>query len=159
MNAREQERVTQSISELQLKGDAFTKQTILEQRRVNTLEQELRDVEHRIADQRLNVKAQAVDVLNLHRTTANPAHQRADGLDPTKQADLNQRKLVSNLESRLNKLLIRQSEIAHGNAALREQINHLRKTRMTAEAVKAQYVANAAELKAEMAASMEQVCA
>lgn len=38
-----------------------------------------------------------------HRTTPNPAHQRADGLDPTKQADQNQRKLVSNLEARLNK--------------------------------------------------------
>lgn len=38
-----------------------------------------------------------------HRTTPNPAHQRADGLNPTKQADHNQRKLVSNLEARLNK--------------------------------------------------------
>lgn len=38
------------------------------------------------------------------RTTPNPAHQRADGLDPTKQADQNQRKLVSNLEARLNKV-------------------------------------------------------
>ena len=40
------------------------------------------------------------------RTTPNPAHQRADGLDPTKQADQNQRKLVANLEARLNKVNI-----------------------------------------------------
>lgn len=40
------------------------------------------------------------------RTTPNPAHQRADGLDPTKQADQNQRKLVTNMEARLNKVCI-----------------------------------------------------
>ena len=33
---------------------------------------------------REHTKQSAIDVLNLHRFTKNPAHQRADGLNPTK---------------------------------------------------------------------------
>jgi len=51
----------------------------------------------------LSASSQTAIFNSSARTTPNPAHQRADGLDPTKQADQNQRKLVSNLEARLNK--------------------------------------------------------
>ena len=55
-----------------------------------------------------NVRTHGVlfSLLAFARTTPNPAHQRADGLDPTKQADQNQRKLVANMEARLNKVRI-----------------------------------------------------
>ncbi|CAM9560763.1 unnamed protein product, partial [Hapterophycus canaliculatus] len=105
------------------------------------------------------------------RTTPNPAHQRADGLDPTKQADQNQRKLVWNLEARLNKasrigfqqsatsLLIRHSEIVNGNAHLKEEINHLRKERTTANEVHAQFEVNIHQLRGEISSLMAQASA
>ena len=41
-----------------------------------------------------------VEVLNLNRFTANPAHQRADGADPSKQAEINQQQEASGQRSK-----------------------------------------------------------
>ncbi|CAM9168036.1 unnamed protein product [Sphacelaria rigidula] len=135
------------------------------------LAQALRHARSEINALRLRTKSDAIDVLNLHRTTPNPAHQRADGLDPTKQADQNQRKLVSNLEARLNKasaasidydsmrLLIRHSEIVNGNAQLKSEINHLRKERTTANEVHAQLEASIHQVRGEISALMMQASA
>lgn len=88
----------------------------------------------------------AVDVLNLHRSTANPAHSRADGADPTKEADRTQRKLVAIMEARLNKLLVRHSEVVNGNSELKESICHMRKQRMTTDDVRRQYESDIVEV-------------
>ncbi|CAM9427033.1 unnamed protein product [Ectocarpus fasciculatus] len=152
-----QRAISDSILQLQAKGDVFTRQVIIEQRRVDDIDGALRQARNEIDAFRLRTKTGAIDVLNLHRTTPNPAHQRADGLDPTKQADQNQKKLVSNLEARLNKaskLLMRHSEIMNGNARLKEEINHLRKERTTANEVHAQFEASIHQIRGEISSLM-----
>ena len=66
----------------------------------------------------------------MHILTPNPAYQRADGLNPTKLADINQRKLVSNLEARLNKALIRNATTINESNAIKAKIDKLRQKRM-----------------------------
>ncbi|CAM9506240.1 unnamed protein product [Chrysoparadoxa australica] len=156
MIPREQKKVSESIVALQMKGDTLTRAMILEQRRVDELDAALKQTAAQINAYRIRTKSGAVDVLNMHRMTANPAHQRADGLNPTKQADQNQRKLVSNLEARHNKLMIRQSEIQNDNNIVREQINHLRKKRLTTNDVHKQYEARLSEIRSEIRRLMEQ---
>jgi coiled-coil domain-containing protein 63/114 len=156
MNVREQKHVTESMSQLQQKSDNLTRASILEQRRVTDLDQALRSATAEVANFRARTKKGAVEVLNLHRTTANPIHARADGIDPTKQADRNQKRLVATLEARLNKLLVRHSEIVNGNANLKEAICHMRKQRMTTDDVHRQYETEILEVRRRIAASMEQ---
>ncbi|CAM9110440.1 unnamed protein product, partial [Discosporangium mesarthrocarpum] len=154
MNAQDQKAIAESIAHLQLKGDIYTRQMIIEQRRLDELDGALLQARAGIEEYRLRTKAGAVDVLNLHRFTPNPAHQRADGLDPTKQADRNQRKLVDNLETRLNKLMIRQSEIENGSCKIKEDINHMRKERTTTNQVHSQYEAEIHEVRAQISSLM-----
>ena len=80
-----QKHITEHMSALQSKADMITRATIIEQKRTADLDQALRTATAEVAAARAKTKRGAVEVLNLHRTTANPVHQRADGIDPTKQ--------------------------------------------------------------------------
>ncbi|KAG5189394.1 hypothetical protein JKP88DRAFT_176987 [Tribonema minus] len=155
MNTRERRQLADNISQLQAKADALTRGTILEQRRVGDLEQALKSATAEIATYRQRTKQAAVDVLNLHRSTSNPSHSRADGADPTKDADRNQKRLVGIMEARLNKLLVRHSEVVNGNSELREEICHMRKQRITTDDVRRQYETDIVDVRRNIASYLE----
>lgn len=155
MNSREQKHVTESMSQLQIKGDTFTRAVVLERRRLDELEQALAQASEEIKKYRIKTKMKAVDVLNMHKQTARDAYSRADGHDPTKQAELNQKRLVANMEARLNKMLVRHSEIVKGDEQLREAISHMRKSRMTTDDVHHQYEVEMMECRKRITGCME----
>jgi hypothetical protein len=127
MNTREQMQMTDTLTALQARGDKFTRQLLQEKQRVSQLEAQLKDVNKQVSRIREDNKKKAVKLLNMHTTTTNSAYQRVDGLDPTRLAEINQKKLVSNLEGRLNKALVRQSTIQNENNAIKAKIDKLRR--------------------------------
>uniref|UniRef100_A0A7S1XQU7 ODAD1 central coiled coil region domain-containing protein n=1 Tax=Phaeomonas parva TaxID=124430 RepID=A0A7S1XQU7_9STRA len=124
------------ISELQNKGDVLTKDMVLQRKRLSDLDEAIKQTEREIRRYRLKTKHAAIDVLNLHKFTAHPAHQRADGVNPTHIADQRQQEILARLEIRLNKLLIRRSETENANSSLKEEINQLRRKRMNSDAIR-----------------------
>eukprot|EP00968_Pinguiococcus_pyrenoidosus_P002136 scaffold111_cov252-Pinguiococcus_pyrenoidosus.AAC.4 len=143
------------ISELQSKGDALTKEIVLQRKRLADLDEALRQTEREIRRYRLRTKSNAVDVLNLHTFTAQPAHQRADGVNPTHIADENQRNIIARMEVRLNKLQVRRSEMDNENSKLQEAINKLRKKRLNSDAIRTQLEHRIRCEQAEIARLME----
>ena len=129
MNPREQAQMNTTLAGLQKRGDVFTRNMLNAKIQVQTLQQALKDADALIAKNTQRNKKKAIGLLNLHTQTANEAYQRADGLDPTKLADINQKKLVGNLEARLNKALIRHSETVNENNAIKAKINKCRRKR------------------------------
>jgi len=127
MNAREQLHITETLAALQARGDHFTRQLLQEKQRVSQLEGSLNDLTEEISNVRSENKRKAIGLLNKHTTTTKNAYQRVDGLDPTRLAEINQKKLVSNLEGRLNKALVRQSSIESENNIIKEKIDKLRR--------------------------------
>jgi DNA repair exonuclease SbcCD ATPase subunit len=127
MNTREQMQITETLAALQARGDHFTRQLLQEKQRVSQLEAALNDLTEEISEVRCENKIKAIGLLNKHATTTKNAYQRVDGLDPTRLAEINQKKLVSNLEGRLNKALVRQSSIEGGNSAIKDKIDKLRR--------------------------------
>jgi len=127
MNAREQLHLTETLAALQARGDHFTRQLLQEKQRVSQLEASLNDLTEEITNVRSENKRKAIGLLNKHATTTKNAYQRVDGLDPTRLAEINQKKLVSNLEGRLNKALVRQSCIESENHIIKEKIDKLRR--------------------------------
>jgi hypothetical protein len=105
------------------------------------------------------VKQKAIDLLNLHILTPNPAYQRADGLNPTKLADINQRKLVSNLEARLNKALIRNATTINENNAIKAKVDKLRQKRMNDNFNRASLEKKLRKLQADLDVVMETAAA
>jgi len=129
MNPREQQQMNASLGALQKRGDLFTRQMLQSKLKVSKLQDLCREADALIIKNRDRTKAKAIGLLNLHSLTPNEAYQRADGLNPTKLADINQKKLVNNLEGRLNKSLIRQAETANENNAIKAKIDKLRRKR------------------------------
>lgn len=127
MNNREQIQITETLTALQARGDQFTRQLLQEKQRVSQLEAQLKDVNKQVSVIREDNKKMAVKLLNMHTTTTNSAYQRVDGLDPTRLAEINQKKMVSNLEGRLNKALVRQSSIQSENNEIKAKIDKLRR--------------------------------
>ena len=119
--------MTDTLTALQARGDKFTRQLLQERQRVSQLEAQLKDVNKQVSSIREENKKKAVNLLNMHTTTTNSAYQRVDGLDPTRLAEINQKKLVSNLEGRLNKALVRQSSIQTKNNEIKAKIDKLRR--------------------------------
>ena len=126
MNNREQMQITDTLTALQARGDKFTRQLLQEKQRVSQLETQLKEVNNEMSEIREANKERAVKLLNMHTTTTNSAYQRVDGLDPTRLAEINQTKLVTNLECRLNKALVRQSSIQSENNVIKTKIDKLR---------------------------------
>ncbi len=127
MNARAQLQITESLSALQARGDHFTRQLLQEKQRASQLETNLKELNEQIAEVREENKKKAIDLLNKHTSTTNSAYQRVDGLDPTRLAEINQKKLVNNLEGRLNKALVRRSSIQSENSEIQIKIDKLRR--------------------------------
>eukprot|EP00520_Triparma_pacifica_P004066 CAMPEP_0118651542 /NCGR_PEP_ID=MMETSP0785-20121206/10842_1 /TAXON_ID=91992 /ORGANISM="Bolidomonas pacifica, Strain CCMP 1866" /LENGTH=506 /DNA_ID=CAMNT_0006544003 /DNA_START=118 /DNA_END=1635 /DNA_ORIENTATION=- len=130
MNPREQQQMNETLNTLQQRGQIFTEQ-MFEAKEANwKLEDLCKEKEKEVKRRREEVKQKAIDLLNLHVLTPNPAYQRADGLNPTKLADINQKKLVANLEARLNKALIRNATTINENNAIKAKIDKLRQKRL-----------------------------
>lgn len=119
--------MTDTLTALQARGDKFTRQLLQEKQRVSQLEIQLKDVNKQVSVIREENKKKAVNLLNMHTTTTNSAYQRVDGLDPTRLAEINQKKLVNNLEGRLNKALVRQSKIQSKNNEIKAKIDKFRR--------------------------------
>lgn len=79
---------------------------------------------------RSKAKAAAIEVMNLHIMTPNPAYSRADGVDVERQAKLVTNKILNVLEMKLNKLLQRKSEVHNKNKLLKLEIDHMRRLRL-----------------------------
>ena len=116
-----------SIDELQARGDHFTRQLIKEKQRFSTLLAE-REANHiKIAEIRESNKQKAMSLLNKYTTTPNDAYHRVDGLNPSKLAEENQKKKVKQMESTLDKALLKQGEVHTENEAIKFKIDELRR--------------------------------
>lgn len=116
-----------TLAVLQARGDHFTRQLLQEKQRVVKLGAQLQEADSNISQIRESNKKKAIELLNMYTTTSNGAYSRADGLNPTRVAQLNQTKLVSNLEGRLNKALVRQKSIEIENNTIKDKIDNLRR--------------------------------
>ena len=107
------------LGELQGKGDFFTKLSVTERKRVADLEDAITHITAETEKYRSKAKSAAIEVMNLHVLTPNPAYSRADGVDVARQAQAVTTKVLNILEMKLNKLLQRQSEIIIQNKSLK----------------------------------------
>ena len=116
-----------SIDELQARGDHFTRQLIKEKQRFATLLAEREGNNIKIADFRESNKQKAMSLLNKYTTTPNDSCHRVDGLNPSKLAEENQKKKVKQMESTLDKALLKQGDIHTENEAIKFKIDELRR--------------------------------
>ena len=103
----------------------------MERKRLDDLDEALKQADEQIKTFRMSTKKTAVDLLNQHRFTAQPAKARTDGIDPSKLAETSRKKLISSFEHRLNNMRIRLSQTENHNEKLKSQIDSLRRHRMT----------------------------
>lgn len=130
MNCREQLQITVALEELQARGDLFTKKLVKEKRRLSRLEADIEDLDAEIARQREENRNLAVHLFNSHSSKARndtTAQQKVDGIASARLAEINQEKIVNNLEERLNKALIRRNTIERENIKIKEKIDNLRR--------------------------------
>lgn len=118
------------LGTLQSRGDEYTKAAIIEKKRLEELEDALRHITVEIEKYRSKAKKSAIDVMNLHTLTPNPAYSRADGVDVEKQAKMVTNKVLHVLEMKLNKLLQKKSEVLNRNKLLKLDIDHMRRLRL-----------------------------
>ena len=139
----------ETLASLQARGDLYTRQLINERQRIAQLQSKLAEVNQNIVSTRESNKAKAIQLLNINNhaakykagsptaksnnsktSTCRPtreAYTRADGLNPTKTAMENQRKMIKSLEGRLNLALTRRNSIQTENNVIKEKINMLRR--------------------------------
>ena len=118
------------LEDLQLKGDHFARLTVLEKKRQKDLDDAIDHIMKESDKHRARAKKAAIEVMNLHVLTPNPAFQRADGLNVGKEAEQMTKKVLAVTEVKLNKLLQRRAEIENKNRALKTEIDHFRMLRM-----------------------------
>lgn len=118
------------LGELQGKGDHFTKLSVVERKRMADLEDAIKYIDRETEKFRSKAKLTAIDVMNLHVLTPNPAYSRADGVSVNKQAAAVTRKALNILEATLNKNLQRKSEVINNNKLIKGEIDHYRRLRL-----------------------------
>lgn len=124
---RERSRVKNSIDQLQARGDLFTRQLIHEKQRIAASQTKLKQVNEQIVHLREANKQLAMSLLNKHTTTPNDAYHRVDGVNPTRLAEMNQKKIIKKLENRLGKALIRRNQVENENTGVKRKIDKLRR--------------------------------
>ena len=112
-----------SIDKLQSRGDQFTRQLIKEKQRFATLQAEREANNDKIAEIRESNKLKAMSLLNKYTATPNDAYHRVDGLNPSKLAEENQTKKKKQLESTLDKALLKQGGVQTENEAIKFKID------------------------------------
>ena len=138
------------LGSLQGKGDHYTKLSVSERKRLQDLEDAIAHISGETAKYRALAKKAAIEVMNLHVLTPNPAYQRADGVDVARQAQQVTTKVLTILEMKTNKLLQMQSEIIIKNKALRHDIDHYRRLRLQTDTSHAKFEADLAVVKAQI---------
>lgn len=139
---------------------------IMERKRLDDLDDALKQADDQIRSFRMSTKSTAIELLNQHRQvtyiwskqnvmsrhrfTAKPCKMRADGVDPSKQAEISQKRLIASLEHRLDKLRTRLSQTESQNEKLKVQINSLRRHRMIADKSHQQIEASIKETQKEV---------
>jgi len=119
-----------TLGQLQGKGDNYTKLAIIEKKKLIDLQDAISYVDAQTDSFRERAKKSAIDVMNIHVLTPNPAYSRADGVNIAKEAHAVTTKTLIVLETKLNKLLQRQSEVQNYNKRTKDDINHFRLLRM-----------------------------
>jgi len=76
--------MNEQMNELQERGQVWTEKMFEAKEDNWKLEELCKDKEKEVKKRRQEVKEKAINLLNLHILTPNPAYQRADGLNPTK---------------------------------------------------------------------------
>ena len=138
------------LSSLQAKGDHFAKQGVVEKKRLNDLEDAILHITTETAKYRAKAKKAAIDVMNLHILTPNPAYQRADGVSVGKDADRVTKKVLNILETKYDKLKQRRSEIDIQNAKLKEEVNHMRMLRLQTDTAHSKFDRQMAATKSKI---------
>lgn len=124
---QERTRVKQTISQLQSRGDLFTRRLIHEKQRIASSQIKLKQVQSQISHLRETNKQTAMALLNKHTNTPNDAYHRVDGVNPTRLAAMNQTKIVKNFEGRLSKSLVRKNRLENENNEMKRKIDGLRR--------------------------------
>lgn len=127
------------LGELQGKGDYYTKLSVAEKKRLLDLKDALEYINKETDKYRSLAKKVAIDVMNLHVLTPNPAYSRADGVDVGRQAKQVTLKALNILEWKLNKLLQRKSESIIENKRLKSEIDHFRRLRLQIDVSHSKY--------------------
>ncbi len=142
-----EESAQDTLGVLQGKGDKFTKLSIMERKKYMDLEDAIQYVTSETEKFRNMAKAAAIEVMNVHVLTPNPAYSRADGVNIAKEAHTVTTKTLIVLEAKLNKLLQRKSEIQNQNRRLKDEINHFRLLRLQTDIAHAKFESVLAETK------------
>jgi hypothetical protein len=121
---------TDTLGVLQEKGDRFTKLSLIEKKRCQDLEDAIRYISKETEKYRAMAKKTAIQVMNIHVLTPNPAYQRADGVNVGREAEQATQRTMLILEGKLNKLLQRQSVVQKQNRDTKHMINHFRTLRL-----------------------------
>lgn len=119
-----------TLGELQGKGDKFTKLALIEKKKMTDLQDAIQFIVNQTEMYRDQAKKAAIDVMNIHVLTPNPAYSRADGVNIGKEAQIVTAKTLNILEAKLNKLLQRKSELKNQIKKQKETINHYRLIRL-----------------------------
>ena len=147
------------LGALQGKGDKFTKLSVAERKRVADLEDAIAHISVQTDKYRARAKKSAIDVMNLHVLTPNPAYSRADGVDVGRQAQQVTTKVLTILEMKLNMLLQRQSMIIIRNKELKVEIDHARRLRMQTNVSHAKFDALLSDIKLEIESRLSESAA
>jgi len=126
---REGKRMNETLSQLQIKGDVYTRQMVMERKRIADLNEALVQADRQVTAFQKKLQRSAVDVLNLH-SFSNKKATTADGWNPAVQGIVSQKKMASILENRLNKLNIRLSQYDTENRQVKADIDQLRRRRL-----------------------------
>jgi hypothetical protein len=147
-----EESAQDTLGVLQGKGDKFTKLSIIERKKYMDLEDAIQYVSSETEKYRSMAKKAAIEVMNVHVLTPNPAYSRADGVNIAKEAHSVTNKTLIVLEAKLNKLLQRKSEVQNHNKRLKDEINHYRLLRLQTDIAHAKFEAVLAETKEKIEA-------
>jgi hypothetical protein len=139
MSSTGERKTNEILGDLQEKGDLFTKSSVVERKRQADLEDAIQHIVSETEKYRAKAKSSAIDVMNLHILTPNPAYSRADGVNIAKEAQMVTAKSLNVMESTLNKLLQRRSEVIVIIKKLKTEIDHGRKMRISTDVTHKQY--------------------
>lgn len=143
----EEESASETLGNLQGKGDKYTKLSLIERKRLADLEDAISYITAETEKYRSLAKKSAIEVMNIHVLTPNPAYSRADGVNIGKEATMVTQKTLIILEAKVNKLLQRKSEIQNNNKKMKETINHYRLLRLQTDSSHSKFETTLAETK------------
>jgi hypothetical protein len=136
-----------TLGGLQGKGDKFTKLALIEKKKMNDLEDAISFVIKETNKYREKAKKSAIDVMNVHVLTPNPAYSRADGVNIAKEAQMVTSKTLNILEAKVNKLLQKNSDLKNQIKLQKHTINHYRLIRLQTDLSHSKYTETLAQTK------------